>query len=296
MDRDPASAPMRLALVGAGPAGLAAAHALSPDVRVTAFEKSRGVSGRAATRWRDASGRPALAAGDVPFRWRYDHGAQYLGPDPDSAVGRFLRDLLGDDLVEIDGAVWPFDDAGTLHPDEARQDGARWTLPDGIAGLGRRLAEATPDLDLRLETRVARLVREGASWTIETDDGARHGVFDAVLLTPPAPQTAGLLRASDLGPVDGAALADALGGAGYRSQFAVVWAFDVEIDRPADVYALVNRRSAQPTRRVTTPAAGTTWRGWPSRATSRTGRPSAPRSSSPRWRRPGPGPLRRRPR
>lgn len=236
---------MRLAVIGAGPAGLAAAHALPPDVRVTVFEKSRGVSGRAATRWRDAPGRPALAEDHTPVRWRYDHGAQYLGPDPDSDVGRFLRGVLGDELVEIDGAVWPFDAAGTLHPDEARQDAARWTLPDGIAGLGRRLADATPGLDLRLETRVARLVREGSGWTVETEAGDRHGAdaglrFDAVLLTPPAPQTADLLRASDLGDVDGAALADALGGADYRSQFAVVWAFDVEIERPAAVYALVN--------------------------------------------------------
>ncbi|PAP75814.1 NAD(P)/FAD-dependent oxidoreductase [Rubrivirga marina] len=231
---------MRLAVIGAGPAGLAAAHVLSPDVHVTAFEKSRGVSGRAATRWRDAPGQPALAEAHEPFRWRYDHGAQYLGPDPDSDVGRFLRALLDDDLVEIGGAVWPFDDAGTLHPDEARQDSARWTLPDGIAGLGRRLAEATPDLDLRLETRVTRLVREGTSWTVEADDGARHDGFAAVLLTPPAPQTADLLRASDLGTADAAALADALGAADYRSQFTVVWAFDAEIDRPADVYALVN--------------------------------------------------------
>jgi predicted NAD/FAD-dependent oxidoreductase len=238
---------MRLAVLGAGPAGLAAAHALSPDAHVTVFEKSRGVSGRAATRWRDAPGQPALAEDHTPFRWRYDHGAQYLGPDPDSGVGRYLRELLGDDLVEIDGAVWPFDDAGTLHPDEARQDSARWTLADGIAGLGRRLVEAAPALDLRLETRVARLARDGGGWAVETDAGDRHAGladadlrFDAVLLTAPAPQTADLLRTSSLGGADRATLIDALGGADYRSQFTVVWAFDTEIDRPADVYALVN--------------------------------------------------------
>lgn len=237
---------MRLAILGAGPAGLAAAHALAPDADVTVFEKSRGVSGRAATRWRDAPGPDG-----APFRWRYDHGAQYLGPDPDSDVGRFLRDLLGDDLVEIGGTVCPFDGDGTLHPEDARQESARWTLADGIVGLGHRLRDATPDLDLRLQTRVARLVRPPGEWTVETDDGARHdGLadadlrFDAVLLTPPAPQTADLLRASDLGEADGAALADALGEADYRSQFSVVWAFDHAIDRPADVYALVNTDGA----------------------------------------------------
>ncbi|WP_420456156.1 NAD(P)/FAD-dependent oxidoreductase [Rubrivirga sp.] len=223
---------MRLAIVGAGPAGLAAAHALGDDARATVFEKSRGVSGRAATRWRDVPGP------DGPVRWRFDHGAQYLGPDPDSPIADVIRDLLGDDLVEIDGAVWPFDDAGALHPDQARDGGARWTMADGIASLGRRLIDATPRLDLLGQTRVARLDRRGQSWSVVTDDGARHDRFDAVLLTPPAPQTAEIVRASGVGD----ALADALGHVTYRSQFTVVWGFDHPVRRPADVYALVNRQ------------------------------------------------------
>ena len=237
MEGAPLAAPMRLAIVGAGPAGLAAAHAL-PGHSVTVFEKSRGVSGRAATRWRDAPG----PAGE-PFRWRYDHGAQYLSPDADSPSARLVRDRLpSDGLVDIEGGVWPFDDAGALHPEQARSDpGPRWTYRDGIADLGRRLRDATPGLDLRQQARVARLQRDDGAWTVETDDGARHTGFDAVLLTPPAPQTADLLRASALGLANGPALIGALGAARYRSQFTVVWAFDHQIERPADVYALVNR-------------------------------------------------------
>ena len=230
--------PMRLAIVGAGPAGLAAAHALrDADVRVTVFEKSRGVSGRAATRWRDGED-----LGGRPFRWRYDHGAQYLSPEADSEVARLIRDVVPEaDLVAIDGEVWPFDDDGTFRPDRARTDpGLRWTLRDGVADLGRRLGDATPGLDLRLQTRVTGLVRAGDSWTVEVEDAEAVPGFDAVLITAPAPQAADLLRASRLGDADGAALADALDGADYRSQFSVVWAFDRPVDRPAGVYALVN--------------------------------------------------------
>ncbi|MDX1531103.1 MAG: NAD(P)-binding protein, partial [Rhodothermales bacterium] len=58
-----------LAIIGAGAAGLAAAFGLRDSgVAVTLFEKSRGVSGRAATRRRTADGQT----------WRYDHGAQYV--------------------------------------------------------------------------------------------------------------------------------------------------------------------------------------------------------------------------
>ena len=228
---------VRLAIVGAGPAGLAAAHALrDTDLRVTVFEKSRGVSGRAATRWRDAEAPDGSA-----FRWRYDHGAQYLSPVPDGRAASLLRDRLpSDGLVEVQGAVWPFDDDGTLRPDLAKSDpGPRWTYRDGVADLGRHLRDATPTLDLRLHTRVARLDRQ-RTWAVETDDGTRYDRFDAVLLTPPAPQTADLLRTSQVGDADGAALADALGEADYRSQFTVVWAFGEVLERPGDVYALVN--------------------------------------------------------
>ncbi|MEM1117118.1 MAG: FAD-dependent oxidoreductase [Bacteroidota bacterium] len=229
---------MRFAIVGAGPAGLAAAHSLrDADVAVTVFEKSRGLSGRAATRWRDAEDLRGQ-----PFRWRYDHGAQYLSPEADSDVARLVRAVVPEaDLVEIDGAVWPFDDDGTLRPDRARPEaGLRWTLRDGIADLGRRLADATPGLDLRLQTRVASLARDGATWTVEVADGDPEAGFDAVLVTAPAPQAADLLRASRLGEADGAALVAALTEADYRAQFSVVWAFDREVDRPEGVYALVN--------------------------------------------------------
>ena len=227
---------MRLAIVGAGPAGLAAAHALrnAAGIHTTVFEKSRGVSGRAATRWRDVPGPDGETV-----RWRFDHGAQYLGPDPDSPIAGVLRDLLGDDLAEIEGAVWPFDDEGVLRPDDAREGGARWTLADGIASLGHLLIDATPDLTRVQKARVVRLDRQAASWSVLTDDGARHDRFDAVLLTPPAPQTAELLRASSLPD----ALADALGSVSYRSQFTIVWGFDHPIERPANAYAFVNAAS-----------------------------------------------------
>lgn len=221
---------MRLAIVGAGPAGLAAARALRDSpVHVTVFEKSRGVSGRAATRWRDV---PTADGGTA--RWRFDHGAQYLSPDADSRAAAFIRAHAGDGLTDVPGAVWPFDDAGTLRPDDAKPDpGPRWTYPDGIAGLGRRLADGLADL--RLQTRVASLARTGEGWAVGTDDGDRHP-FDAVLVTAPAPQAADLLRDA-AGP-----LAVALADVTYRAQYTIVWGFGRPMDRPAEVYALVNRQ------------------------------------------------------
>ena len=227
---------MRVAIIGAGPAGLAAAHALGSSAEVTVFDKSRGVFGRAATRWRDVP-----AADGSTARWRYDHGAQYVSPEPDSPSARLIQDVAGDAVVEIEGAIWPLDNSGTLRPDEARDGGLRWTTADGINEIGRRLAASVSDL--RRQTRIARLSRQRDAWGVETDDGARIDGFDAILLTAPAPQSADLLRASHLdAPLAPAVapLADALAATAYRSQFTVVWGMDHEIERPADVYALVN--------------------------------------------------------
>lgn len=217
--------PRTLCIVGAGPAGLAAAHALrATDVRVVVVEKSRGRGGRAATRWRDVPD----ALGGME-RWRYDHGAQVLTLDARAdALLRHTLDATG--LARIDGPVWPFGSDGTVRPDDAR-DEDRWSYADGISTLGRRLADATPRLDLRLQTRATAVVRDGTAWRVETDGAPVRA--DAVLVTAPAPQAAAL--------VEGAAsdLAAALGGVPYRSQFSVVWAFDQPAPRP-DAYALVH--------------------------------------------------------
>ncbi len=210
-----------LCIVGAGPAGLAAAHGLRDvDVCVVVVEKSRGLGGRAATRWRDVpDGRGATE------RWRYDHGAQVLtlaGPGGDA-----LRDVLGDALVRV-GPVWPFGDDGTAHPDDARDEN-RWTVHDGINAVGRAFASATPGIDLRTQTTATAIKRDGDGWIVETDGETIRA--DAVLVTAPSLQAATLVPP---GP-----LADALAAVPYRSQWSVVLGWRETVARP-ESYALVH--------------------------------------------------------
>ncbi|MEL6769507.1 MAG: FAD-dependent oxidoreductase [Bacteroidota bacterium] len=232
-------APQRVAIIGAGAAGLAAAYVLrDAPLTVTVFEKSRGPTGRAATRGRHGV--------------RYDHGANYAKPDRDSWAHRLLRDALpSDDLVEIANPVWPFDADGVLHSDKAHADDApKLTYRDGLSRLGKLLAEAA-DVPLRTETRVGRLARTSDGWRLYDTGDRALGTFDAILLTPPSPQTSDLLAASDLG--DGTLrdrLVDALGQAAYTSQFALVLAFDQLLQRPSHngetPYGLVDTSRAFP--------------------------------------------------
>ncbi len=137
---------LRIAVVGAGFSGLAAARALADQHHeVVVFEKSRGRGGRAATR----------RLPDVPSgpTW-VDHGAQYFtARDP-----RFRRRVLSwverGVLARWDGRFGAVTDGG-IQP--AGGGDERFVGVPGMSGLGRMLAE---DLDLRLGVRVDAVERD----------------------------------------------------------------------------------------------------------------------------------------
>ncbi len=243
----PPSSSLPVCIVGAGLAGLAAAHALAgAGIAAVLVDKSRGVGGRAATRWRDVPG----AAGEAPFRWRVDHGAQVFSPDPGSPADVLARAVVPhEDLIEIAAPVVPFSDDGTLRPGETRPDGApRLAFRGGYTDLGRSLARALPRLDLRLETAATHIEQTDGAWTVAAEapgGGVRLGPFRAVLLTPPAPQASALVAASTFDPDTRDGLARALAAATYRAQYTVVLAFDVPVSLPGGAYALVNVDDAE---------------------------------------------------
>ena len=238
---------MKLAIIGAGVAGLAAARALRqrrPDLAITIYEKSRGLGGRAATRRRDG--------------YIFDHGAQYMkAPTPE--LERLLNaELPADDLIDIGQPVWTFDSAGAIaEGDPAQNADPKWTYRGGLSRLGKLLGA---QLDIQCETRVGRIGRKtkdegrivGASdslWSLvfglsfagyELFDIQQHqvGEADLVLLTPPAPQTADILAASDFDADIKAALLAELAHATYTRCISLALAYDRPIARP--FYALVN--------------------------------------------------------
>ena len=222
---------MSLAIVGAGLSGLAAAYALKDAApRITVLEKSRGVSGRAATRRREGV--------------CYDHGANHF-KTKSKQLRSFVRESLpSDDLVEIEGDVWTFDAAGTVSEGDPEKNAeAKWTYRDGVSRLGKHLAEAA-GVEPHFQTRVALLSQQGAgdpaAWTLTDTEGHEHGPFDAVLLTPPAPQTVDLLEAGRLNDALRERLVEALAPATYRTQLTVVLAYRQHVERPPGCYALLN--------------------------------------------------------
>lgn len=212
---------LKLGVIGAGAGGAAATYVLGnalPDTEITVFEKSRGVCGRAAARRRD---------GIV-----YEYGANYLN-DVGGQVSELVTGTLSDGLVEVAGPVWTFDADGEVS-EAVREEERRWTYEDGITRLAKHLlgrAGAT----VRRETRVVDVAYDDA-WRLTTADGRTRGPFDALLLNPPAPQTADLLTETGLASVD--RLGEAAGAVEYHTGWTAVLGYDGALDEP--YYGLAN--------------------------------------------------------
>ena len=162
----------RIAIVGAGLAGIAAGQTLrAAGCQTVLFEKSRSHGGRCATRnWE----------GDL-----VDHGAQYFTVGS-SAFARAIR-------ARAQSAV---------HPIEApllREDGRpfpekkRYYHREGNNRLARALATG---LDIRFETPVDTPLPSPRGWEVCGE------IFDRILTTAPLPQSAALFG---LSPDTGAA-------------------------------------------------------------------------------------------
>jgi predicted NAD/FAD-dependent oxidoreductase len=154
------------AVVGAGIAGLSAAELLSArGVTVVVLEKSRGVGGRLATRRIIAA---PLATGVA------DHGAQFF-----TARSSEFRARV---------AAWQ---AAGIVDTWYTQDEVRYRGGGGMTAPAKALAR---NLDVRLGTRATAARRRGRAWQVACEDGSLV-VTDALVLTPPVPQTLALLDA-----------------------------------------------------------------------------------------------------
>ncbi len=223
----------QVAIIGAGAAGLAAAQALTSNgITPTIYEKSCGVGKRMLTR--------------RVFDCIVDHGAQNVRT-PTLALEQLIRsshDPNGAPAYDIRQPIWTFDAAGKIAGGDPEQNAEpKWGWCSGINQLDRTLAQG---LTIRTETQVQRLVATGTSpaYTLLDATGAVVGRADAVLLTPPGPQSATIIAAGTLAPELQEQLVAELAQADYRRCLSVALAY---ARRPAlPWYALVNTDRRHP--------------------------------------------------
>lgn len=213
----------RVAIVGAGMAGLACGEALAAaGIRPTIFDKGRRPSGRLASRVIEVGG----------HTYAFDYGAQYMT----ARAPAFVERLHAWARAGI-AAPWPA--AGT----------DAWV---GVPSMDAPLAAMAAPLGVRWLAQVTAIERQADVWCLHMGD-AIEGPFDELVLALPAEQTA-LLAATAESP-----LASLARGQASRPCWTALLAFD----RPTDAPALLDgdgvidravRNKAKPGR-----AAGEAW-------------------------------------
>ncbi len=168
----------RVAVVGAGLAGAVCARQLSlAGWRVQVFDKSRGAGGRLATRrasWQDAQGQSRTT--------KFDHGAVgFAATTP--AFQAFAEQACRAGWL----ASWlPVAASGTSLPGPIY-------LP--VPDMPRLTRELLAGVDLRWDTPIDAVQRQGNGWQLRSRGEAQPGMFDAVILAMPPAQSATLLAA-----------------------------------------------------------------------------------------------------
>ncbi len=163
----------RVAVIGAGVAGLCAARTLLERGRdVVVFDKARGVGGRASVR---------RAA---PFA--FDHGAQYFTVRDERFARVVATWRTAGVVTEWAGRIAVLCDGVTRFSDST----TRYVGVPTMNAITRALADG---LDVVLRTRIEQVTPVGNTWQLLRDDGTDLGRFDSLVLALPAPQAAALL-------------------------------------------------------------------------------------------------------
>jgi renalase len=232
VSRTGAAHELKVAIVGAGAAGLAAAWALrNTPAQVTLFEQSKELGGRAKTR---------LSHGVA-----LDLGANFLKAEP-QPIEDLIHQLPTEQLEHIPGPVWTFDRDNHLKAGDTRIDGSKkWTYRDGIQTLAKLIFEEAR-ADLRLETRIHSLSRIHEQWWLDGGDRGQFGGFDQVLLTAPAPHAIELLRASTLSDGIAEPVLQGLAQARYHKQWCFSFCVEAGPEDCVEWFALLNADREHP--------------------------------------------------
>ncbi len=158
---------MKIAIIGAGMAGLSCADALTDaGHEVSLFDKGRGPGGRMSTR------RAETPAGQASF----DHGAQYF-----TVRDRGFKPVVADWSKRGVAARWL----------EAGSD--TWV---GVPTMSNVIKHMASLHDVEFGFLVKALMREDCKWRLVGEPGMR-GLFDAVVVALPAEQAASILSLHD---------------------------------------------------------------------------------------------------
>lgn len=172
----------KIAVIGAGIAGMVAANRLQEVAKIVVFDKARGVGGRMASR--------IVNHQESNSEFCFDFGAQFFNAKSQE-FKKFLQPFIEEGLiakwrakfVEIDGnkVVWSRNWEG---------DPEHYVVMPKMTALCKKLAQG---LDIRPSHKITKIVQNGSSSKIFDEQGNDLGEFDFVIVAIPPKQAAEIL-------------------------------------------------------------------------------------------------------
>jgi renalase len=177
----------KIAIIGAGIAGLTIAKKLAIDYHITIFDKSRGIGGRMATRRIE--------------EYHFDHGAQFFTAKTNE-FQKFCHKAQKDDiiapwqckLVEINDGLIIHNHANKIYP--------YYVAKPQMNNLCKYLSK---DLPVILQTTILALTFKNNKWSVITDNQnsalaiEKLTDFDGVILATPPQQALAILPKNFIG-------------------------------------------------------------------------------------------------
>lgn len=166
---------IKIAIIGAGLAGLTAANLLKKHAHIRVFEKSRGPGGRMATRYAE--------------EFHFDHGAQFFQAKTDE-FRNFINPMIKEGIIkEWHARFVEFENSKMVSSRAWDSEVPHYVGVNGMNEIGKYLSK---NIDIHYNSKVTP-VNEGAGWKIIDEQGKSLGYFDWVIVTAPAEQTVKLL-------------------------------------------------------------------------------------------------------
>ncbi|MEY8715887.1 NAD(P)/FAD-dependent oxidoreductase [Francisella philomiragia] len=167
---------MKVAIIGAGLAGLTAANILKDSVEITIFEKSRGVSGRMSTRYADP--------------YYFDHGAQYFTAKS-FEFKEFLKPMIDQGIIKNWQANFvEIKNSEIINQKSWDNEYKHYVGSPRMNAVAQYLAQG---LDISLNTRVGSITKEDRLWIVKDDNNQFLGCFDWIIFAIPSDQLKDLL-------------------------------------------------------------------------------------------------------
>ncbi|QIW10867.1 FAD-dependent oxidoreductase [Francisella sp. LA112445] len=161
----------KVAIIGAGLAGLTVANTLKGLADITIYEKARGVSGRMSTRYADP--------------YYFDHGAQYFtAKSPEFKA--FIQPLLNKGIIKNWQADFVEIKESRIVNKKTWNDEYNHYI--GCPRMNTVAQYLAKDLNILLNTRVSKITKSNQQWFLYDDNGRHLGEYDWVVLAIPSDQ------------------------------------------------------------------------------------------------------------